>query len=132
MECQIRGHRRATIDCQGVSTFSQNTPVLFSRSSNSGTLRRLPLNVRNAREKLSSSAATLFQRFGYARVNIRDIPSSVDIPKGAFYNYFKSKEALASAVLSQHFDALLDTLSDGESAGARFRRHLTLAASPAE
>ena len=79
----------------------------------------------NAREKLSGSATALFQRFGYARVSIRDITSSVDIPKGAFYNHFKSKEALAAAVLSQHFSALLETLTEGgnETAGARLRRH---------
>jgi TetR/AcrR family transcriptional repressor of nem operon len=83
------------------------------------------LSIPNAREKLSGSAAALFQRFGYVRVSIRDITSSVDIPKGAFYNHFKSKEALASAVLSQHFNALVETLSKGESetAAARFRRH---------
>ena len=79
----------------------------------------------NAREKLSGSADALFQRFGYTGVSIRDITSCVDIQKGAFYNHFSSKETLASAVLSQHFDALLNTLSrDGnESAGARLRRH---------
>jgi TetR/AcrR family transcriptional repressor of nem operon len=77
------------------------------------------------REKLSGSAAALFQRFGYARVSIRDITSSIDIPKGTFYNHFKSKEALASAILSQHFDAVLETLVQGgsEAAGGRLRRH---------
>jgi TetR/AcrR family transcriptional repressor of nem operon len=77
------------------------------------------------REKLAGSAAALFQRFGYARVSIRDITSSVDIPKGTFYNHFTSKEALASAILSRHFNALLETLRDAgsETAGARLRRH---------
>ena len=79
----------------------------------------------NVREKLARSAAALFQRFGYARVRIRDITSSVDVPKGAFYNHFKSKEALASAILSQHFDALMDALlqSGSETAPSRLRRH---------
>src|SRR6476646_6419299 len=54
-----------------------------------------PLSAPNVREKLAGSAAALFQRFGYARVSIRDITSSVDIPKGAFYNHFTSKETLA-------------------------------------
>jgi TetR/AcrR family transcriptional repressor of nem operon len=83
------------------------------------------LSPPNVREKLSSSAAGLFQRFRYAHVSIRDITSSIDIPKGTFYNHFKSKEALVSAILSQHFDALLETLTEGgtETAGARFRRH---------
>jgi TetR/AcrR family transcriptional repressor of nem operon len=79
----------------------------------------------NAREKLAGSAAALFQRFGYVRVSIRNITSSVDIPKGAFYNHFTSKEALASNIVSHHFNALLETLRDAgsESAGARLRRH---------
>ena len=83
------------------------------------------MSAPNAREKLSGSAAVLFQRFGYVRVSIRDITSSVDVPKGAFYNHFKSKEALASAIVSQHFDALLETLAEGgsETATARLRRH---------
>jgi TetR/AcrR family transcriptional repressor of nem operon len=88
-------------------------------------MRRVPLSGPNARKKLSGSADALFQRFGYTGVSIRGITSSVDIPKGAFYNHFTSKEALASAVLSQRFDALLNTLSreGNESAGARLRRH---------
>ena len=77
------------------------------------------------REKLSGSAAALFQRFGYAHVSVRDITSSIDSPKGTFYNYFKSKEALASAILSQHFDTLMEALgqSGSETARARLRRH---------
>ncbi len=83
------------------------------------------MSAPNAREKLSASAAVLFQRFGYARVSIRDITSSVGIPKGTFYNHFRSKEDLASAILSRHFNALLETLAQGgsETAGACLRRH---------
>jgi TetR/AcrR family transcriptional repressor of nem operon len=105
--------------------FSQNTPASSSRSSQVEPPSETPLGAPNVREKLSGSAAALFQRFGYARVSIRDITSSIDIPKGTFYNHFKSKEALASAILSQHFDALLETLgqSGSETAGARLRRH---------
>ena len=51
--------------------------------------------------------------------------SEIDIPKGTFYNYFKSKEALASAILSQHFHALMEALSQSgcETPGAHLRRH---------
>jgi TetR/AcrR family transcriptional regulator, transcriptional repressor for nem operon len=105
--------------------FSQNTAALSSRSSQVEPFSETPLSAPNAREKLAGSAAELFQRFGYARVSIRDITSSVDIPKGAFYNHFTSKETLASAILSHHFNALLETLRDAgsETAGARLRRH---------
>jgi TetR/AcrR family transcriptional repressor of nem operon len=85
----------------------------------------IPLGAPNVRDKLSGSAAALFQRFGYVHVSIRHITSSIDIPKGRFYNHFKSKEALASAILSRHFDALLETLGQNgsEAASARLRRH---------
>ena len=83
------------------------------------------MSAPNARGKLFASAAVLFQRFGYARVSIRDLTSSIDIPKGTFYNHFKSKEALASAILSQHFNAVLEALWQvgSETTGARLRRH---------
>ena len=83
------------------------------------------MSAPNAREKLFGSGAALFQRFGYAHVSIRDITAAIDIPKGTFYNHFKSKEALASAIVSRHFDALQETLNEGgrETAAARFRRH---------
>ena len=83
------------------------------------------MSGRNARERISGSAAALFQRFGYTRVSIRDITSYVNIPKGSFYNHFSSKEALAAAILSHHFNALLETLTrDGnESVASRLRRH---------
>ena len=83
------------------------------------------LSAPNARETLFASAAGLFQRFGYAHVSIRDITSSVGIPKGTFYNHFRSKEDLASAILSRHFTALLEVFGEGgsETAGARLRRH---------
>jgi TetR/AcrR family transcriptional repressor of nem operon len=61
--------------------------------------------------------------------------SSVGIPKGTFYNHFRSKEALASAILSQHLNALLEALvqSGSETAGARLRRHFeSIAPSPQE
>ena len=105
--------------------FSQNTAAPSSRSSQVEPFSETPLGATNVREKLARSAAALFQRFGYAHVSIRDIASSVDVPKGGFYNHFKSKEALASAILSQHFDALMDALlqSGSETAPSRLRRH---------
>ena len=105
--------------------FSQNTAAISSRSLQVEPSSETPFGYPNVREKLSGSAAALFQRFGYAHVSIRHITSSIDIPKGTFYNHFSSKEALASAILSQHFDALMESLSQRgtETAGARLRRH---------
>ena len=102
---RVLRHRALRIYKSGA--FSQNTAALSSRSSQVEPFSETPLSAPNAREKLAGSAAELFQRFGYARVSIRDITSSVDIPKGAFYNHFTSKETLASAILSHHSNALM-------------------------
>ena len=95
--------------------FSQNTAATSSRSLQVEPSSETPLGAPNVREKLSGSAAALFQRFGYVHVSIRDITSSIDIPKGTFYNHFESKEALASAILSRHFDALMEALGQSGS-----------------
>jgi len=50
------------------------------------------------REKLLKAAIGLFHEFGYNRTSVQDIVSRAKIPKGSFYNYFKSKEELAIAV----------------------------------
>jgi len=42
------------------------------------------------------SGGRLFQDVGYVQASIYRIASAVNAPKGTFYNYFKSKEDLAS------------------------------------
>jgi TetR/AcrR family transcriptional regulator, transcriptional repressor for nem operon len=95
---------------------------------------KFPSSGRYARERLSGSADALFQRFGYTHVSIRDITSFVNMPKGAFYNHFSSKEALASFILSHHFNALLESLGRGgnEPVRARLRQHFESIAPPAQ
>ena len=74
--------------------FSQNTPATSSRTEPSSGI---PLGAPNVREKLSGSAAALFQRFGYARVSLRDITSFVDIPN------FCARAWSVPAPAHQHF-----------------------------
>jgi len=45
------------------------------------------------------SAGKLFQDVGYVQASINRIASAVNAPKGTFYNYFKSKEDLASRLI---------------------------------
>jgi len=61
-------------------------------------------------DTLLEAAGELFQDFGYVRVSIRAIVAKAGVPKGTFYNYFSSKEALASLIVEQQFEALLATL----------------------
>ena len=51
----------------------------------------------STQKKLLKAAINLFHEFGYNGTSVRDIVSAAKVPKGSFYNYFKSKEALAIA-----------------------------------
>jgi TetR/AcrR family transcriptional regulator, transcriptional repressor for nem operon len=63
------------------------------------------------REMLLLSGARLFQDVGYVQASIYRIASAVNAPKGTFYNYFKSKEDLASRLVDRQFEALQESLS---------------------
>jgi hypothetical protein len=82
------------------------------------------LSAQNAREKLSGSAAALFQRFGYARVSIRDITSAVDIRKAPFITTSRVRKRLPRPYFAA-FQQALENLTEGgnETAEALFRRH---------
>src|SRR3984893_11429842 len=65
----------------------------------------------NTREMLLLSAGKLFQEVGYVRASIHGIAAAVNAPKGTFYNYFRSKEDLASRLVDRQFEALRESLS---------------------
>jgi TetR/AcrR family transcriptional repressor of nem operon len=65
----------------------------------------------NPREMLLLSGGRLFQDVGYIQASIYRIASAVNAPKGTFYNYFKSKEDLASRLVDRQFEALQESLS---------------------
>jgi TetR/AcrR family transcriptional repressor of nem operon len=85
------------------------------------------------REMLLLSGGRLFQDVGYVQASIYRIASAVNAPKGTFYNYFKSKEELASRLVDRQFEALRESLSRsaGHSASDQLREHCHfLAAEP--
>jgi TetR/AcrR family transcriptional regulator, transcriptional repressor for nem operon len=51
------------------------------------------------REKIIRAAYSRFYEFGYNGTSIQDIVDEAKVPKGTFYNYFKSKELLTIEVL---------------------------------
>jgi TetR/AcrR family transcriptional regulator, transcriptional repressor for nem operon len=55
----------------------------------------------NSREKIVTESLKLFSLKGFNNTSISDILKATDISKGGFYNHFKSKEALFTAVLSE-------------------------------
>ena len=65
----------------------------------------------NTREILLLSAGKLFQEVGYVRASIHRIAAAVNAPKGTFYNYFRSKEELASILVDRQFAAIYQSLS---------------------
>jgi TetR/AcrR family transcriptional regulator, transcriptional repressor for nem operon len=82
------------------------------------------------REMLLLSAGKLFQDVGYVQASIYRIASGVNAPKGTFYNYFKSKEDLASRLVDRQFEALHESLSrsTGHSALHRLKDHCSFLA----
>lgn len=55
------------------------------------------------RERLIKTAATLVHQQGWTATGINQILSDAGIPKGSFYYYFRSKEALGIAVIQLHY-----------------------------
>jgi TetR/AcrR family transcriptional regulator, transcriptional repressor for nem operon len=82
----------------------------------------------STREKILKAAAGLFHEFGYNGTSVQDIVSKANVPKGSFYNYFKSKEALAIAAsdaLYPYALALLE-LENTSSPLGRLRKYFRL------
>jgi TetR/AcrR family transcriptional repressor of nem operon len=57
----------------------------------------------DAREKLLSAGQELLARRGYAAVGVAEIAAAAHVPKGSFYYFFESKQALALAVIDEHW-----------------------------
>lgn len=67
------------------------------------------MSTTHPRERLVKTAANLVHRQGWTITGINQILTEAGIPKGSFYYYFRSKEALGVAVL-QHHHAILKGL----------------------
>ncbi|MFF4834929.1 TetR/AcrR family transcriptional regulator [Streptomyces sp. NPDC001315] len=57
----------------------------------------------NAREKILNAAESLLELRGYSALGTAEICKAAGVPKGSFYHFFESKEALALAVLDEHW-----------------------------
>jgi TetR/AcrR family transcriptional repressor of nem operon len=91
----------------------------------SRTQRQVAHRATNTREMLLLSAGKLFQEVGYPEASIHRIAAAVNAPKGTFYNYFRSKEELASILVDRQFAAIYQSLSlaTGESAYDQVKQH---------
>ncbi|NMM04108.1 TetR/AcrR family transcriptional regulator [Paraburkholderia sp. RP-4-7] len=54
------------------------------------------------RRHILDAGRTLIARKGFVAVGLNEILSTAEIPKGSFYHYFGSKEALGSELLQQY------------------------------
>jgi AcrR family transcriptional regulator len=62
----------------------------------------------NIQAMILDRSAALFASRGYAATSIGDIAAACECSKSRLYHYFDSKEAILSAMLSEHIDKLLD------------------------
>ena len=57
---------------------------------------------RNTRNAILNSGTKLLIERGYNACSVQDVTDAAGVPKGSFYNHFKSKEALAAEVLIEY------------------------------
>jgi TetR/AcrR family transcriptional repressor of nem operon len=57
----------------------------------------------DARAKVLRAARQLIARRGYAGLGVAEICAAAGVPKGSFYYFFDSKQALALAVIEEHW-----------------------------
>ncbi|MFJ7497988.1 TetR/AcrR family transcriptional regulator [Streptomyces sp. NPDC097727] len=57
----------------------------------------------DAKEKILSAAHALIELRGYSALGVAEICKTAGVPKGSFYYFFESKEALALAVIDEQW-----------------------------
>jgi TetR/AcrR family transcriptional repressor of nem operon len=57
----------------------------------------------DARDKILSAARRLIGQRGYTALGIAEICTTAGVPKGSFYHFFESKQALALTVIEEHW-----------------------------
>jgi len=62
-------------------------------------------SVRNVIEEASTK---LFTERGFTASSVKDITDAAGVPKGSFYNHFKSKEALAAEIVTAYGNGTTD------------------------
>lgn len=64
----------------------------------------------NIREQLLNQGVNILISQGYHGASIKQLVEKVKVPKGSFYNYFKSKEDFAAEVIKQYTQQWLNNL----------------------
>ncbi len=82
---------------------------------------RLPIEKRT---ELVRAATELLHEQGFAGTSLADVASRAKVPLGNVYYYFRTKEALAEAVIGSHQEALKERFAAWETAHAEPRLRL--------
>ena len=72
-------------------------------------------NKAENRAALLKAARSVFAEIGYNAAGVRDIVRRTDLASGTFYNYFKDKEEIFSAVIAEMSGELLARHREGRS-----------------
>ena len=60
------------------------------------------------REAIQEAGTKLFTERGFNASSVKDITEAAGVPKGSFYNHFKSKEALAAEIVTAYGNGTTD------------------------
>ena len=71
-----------------------------------------PRRSEENRQRLIAQGVELLSVQGYHGTGIQQVLDAVNVPKGSFYNYFKSKEDFAAEVIRSYTDADLAPLEE--------------------
>jgi TetR/AcrR family transcriptional repressor of nem operon len=81
----------------------------------------------STKEQIVTAAVETLHRKGFNATSVEDITNAAKVPKGSFYNHFKSKEDLAVEALDRYWQNMqtsLGLLSDEKTPPvARLKRH---------
>jgi TetR/AcrR family transcriptional repressor of nem operon len=82
------------------------------------------------RENILESALEEFHRLGFNACSVEDITRHARVPKGSFYNHFKSKEELALHVIDLYVEAAPNDILGNIAIAPlkRLKQHFTLLA----
>jgi len=83
----------------------------------------------NHREKILDAGLEVFYEHGFYGSGVQDVVDQAGVPKGSFYNHFKSKEALGLEVLDTYWNggnaARSELRAPGKAPLKRIDRHLS-------
>jgi len=76
------------------------------------------------RERIFRSALQLFAEHGFMKTTVEDITETADVGKGTFFNYFRNKEDVLSALAEVQLDKYAHAIQAAESGALTPRQAL--------